>query len=426
MSDPVAATVAAPHEGTERAPEPRELFGLLVEFKHEDDLLAACRRVRDAGFSKWDAHSPYPVHGIDAAIGIRPTILPWIVFAGGFAGMLGGLLLQWWTNTVDYAWVVSGKPYFSLPANIPIIFEMTILFAAFGAVFGMLALNGLPKLYHAAFHSLRFRRVTDDRFFICIEAADPRFREAETRALLESLAGDAVERIEERGHTDPPKLIMHVGLVAACLALLPLALAARAWYSKSTLPRIHPILNMDQQEKFKAQRAHPLFADGRAMRPPVEGTVARADLHLLGEDDHYYYGKIDGEWATTLPQRLRADVPGLLERGRERFAIFCAPCHGMDGSGNGPVRLRSDELGMPLVVKAMHEDAVRERQLGHLFNTISNGINTMPPYGDQVPVRDRWAIVSYVRALQRSQLATTADLSEEQRAERQRRRSGND
>jgi hypothetical protein len=173
------------------------LYGYIVEFDKVDELLVAARQVREAGFTRWDVHTPFVIHGLDAAMGIKKTILPYIVFLAGTTGTAAGILLQWWTNAVDYPFLISGKPYFSLPANIPIAFETTILFAAISTLVGMLALNGLPQLSHPLFGSRAFKRVTDDRFFIAVEAADPLFDRAATRELLESIAGRPVEEIED-------------------------------------------------------------------------------------------------------------------------------------------------------------------------------------------------------------------------------------
>ena len=174
-----------------------KLWGLLVEFDNVDDFLAATEKVRDAGFEKWDTHTPFVVHGLDGAMGIKQTILPKLVFVGGLTGTTAGILLQWFTNAYDYPFLISGKPIFSLPANIPVAFETTILFAAITALVGMLALNGLPQLYHPLHRSRRFKRATDDRFFISVEAADPNFDQEDTRELLESLGGLAVEEVED-------------------------------------------------------------------------------------------------------------------------------------------------------------------------------------------------------------------------------------
>jgi hypothetical protein len=172
------------------------LYGYLAEFDKVDELLTAARQVRDAGFTRWDTHTPFVIHGLDAAMGIKKTVLPYVVFLAGLTGTAAGLLLQWWTNAIDYPYLISGKPYFSLPANIPVAFETTILFAAISTLIGMLALNGLPKLSHPLFGSRAFKRVTDDRFFISIEATDPLFDRATTRKLLESLSALQIEEVE--------------------------------------------------------------------------------------------------------------------------------------------------------------------------------------------------------------------------------------
>ncbi len=195
-------------------------WGLLVEFADQDSLLRAAARVRDAGYSKWDCHTPFPVHGLDRAMGIKPTILPWIVFGGGLTGCLSGLLLQLYTNGVllpfslyqssnpllseilnpfvpsGYDYIVSGKPVFSVPANIPVIFELTVLLSAFGAFFGTWGLSRLPTWWHPVFQSSRFKRATDDRFFLSIEAADPHYDRDRTRNLAEGLGGLGVEELE--------------------------------------------------------------------------------------------------------------------------------------------------------------------------------------------------------------------------------------
>ncbi|MBL4850624.1 MAG: DUF3341 domain-containing protein [Planctomycetes bacterium] len=185
---------------------------MLVEFEDEESLMAGCAQVRDAGYSKWDAHTPYPVHGLDQAMGIKATILPWIVFCGGLTGVMAGLGLQLYTNGIElpfslshtlldpfmpsgYPYVVSGKPVFSVQANIPVIFELTILLSAFGSFFGMWGLNLLPRFHHMVFLSERFRRATQDRFFISIEAGDPLFDRDRTTRLAAGLGGTHVEEL---------------------------------------------------------------------------------------------------------------------------------------------------------------------------------------------------------------------------------------
>jgi hypothetical protein len=178
-------------------PEPLELVGLLAEYETVDAVLSAAAKVRQAGFTRWDVHSPFPIHGIDSVMGIRPTILPWLVLGGGLSGLAGGIGLQWFCNAFAYPLIISGKPFWSLPANIPVAFECTVLASALTAVFGMLALNRLPMLYNPLFKSDRFRRVTDDRFFVVIDASDRKFDEHSTTQLLNDAGAVAVERVED-------------------------------------------------------------------------------------------------------------------------------------------------------------------------------------------------------------------------------------
>jgi hypothetical protein len=177
--------------------EEQVLAGYLAEFENVNSVFSAAEAVRDAGYYRWDVHSPFPIHGIDEAIGIRPTILPWLVLGGGLFGLAGGVWLQWFANAHDYKFNISGKPFFSLPAFVPVIFEMAVLCSALTAIFAMLLLNRLPMLYNPLFKSERFRRVTADRFFVVIDATDPQFDETRTAQLLRSLGAVAVERFED-------------------------------------------------------------------------------------------------------------------------------------------------------------------------------------------------------------------------------------
>ena len=182
-------------------------YALLAEFGSVNEVLRAAEKVRDAGYMAWDVHSPFPIHHINHAMGLRPTILPWITLVHGLAGTAFGLLLTWWINATTmsgispsvqgYQFLVSGKPTYSLPANIPIIFETTVLFAAIGTLLGLLGLNKLPMLYNPLARSRRFLRVTADRFIIVIEADDALFDLVKTSDLLHSLNPAAIEMVTE-------------------------------------------------------------------------------------------------------------------------------------------------------------------------------------------------------------------------------------
>ena len=179
-----------------RLPEGTSCYGVLARFETPKALYRACERVRDAGYSKWDAHSPFPVHGLDDAMGLKASKLPWIVLVLGLSGAGGGMLLQWWVAAKAYALLISGKPLFSWPAFVPVTFELGILFGALGAVLGMLGLNQLPMLYHPLFNSKQFERMSDDAFFISIEAWDPKFDTQQTVEFLRGLDAAEVEMVD--------------------------------------------------------------------------------------------------------------------------------------------------------------------------------------------------------------------------------------
>jgi len=173
------------------------IHGIMAEYATPADLYHASEMVRDGGYSRWDAFTPFPIHGLDEAMGVGRTILPVMVAAGGFTGVGLGYLMQWWMSAVDYELVVQGKPPGAWQAFVPITFEMGILFAAFTTIIGMLALNGLPRWHHPLLKKDRFLSSSDDRFFICVEAQDPAFDPDRTRALLEGAGATSIELVEE-------------------------------------------------------------------------------------------------------------------------------------------------------------------------------------------------------------------------------------
>ena len=216
----------------------------------------------------------------------------------------------------------------------------------------------------------------------------------------------------------PPFWMTSAIVIAIVASWVPLVLFARARVDPSTEPRVSFVQDMGTQPKYREQQSSDVFADGRADRLPVPGTVARG--HLM-EDDSFYRGftkaaNQPAKFVDGYPSEVQVTT-ALVERGHERFNIYCAPCHGQDGYGNGPVNVRATELLESKWVPPanLHSDTVRGRVNGHLFNTISVGIRNMPGYASQIPVADRWAIVSYVRALQLSQNVSPDALTPEQR-----------
>jgi len=505
-----------------------QLFGTYAEFDSVDKLLAGCRRIRDAGYLKTDAYTPFPVHGIDKALGIKPTVLPWICLVCGLTGTTLALTMQIWMNAIDYPYIISGKPFISLPAFIPVSFELTVLLAAFGAFFGMLALNKLPMFSNPVFTDPRFDRATDDRFFLFIGANDAKYEKGGVTRLLSDMGSGHVADIYEDTSSNaiPRPFIIIVGLLAL-LSTIPLLVVARMRVTNSSSPRFHVFYDMDFSPSKDAQQTTTLFADGRTMRPDVPGTIA---VGQYDEEIDFYTGidmeelsRIDAPRATRLVRALldepvpaegeaiakevakaaknvdesakgvkeaakgvkeeskvesetvaetspakvapmkeeakpaeptvesavkakvETPVPEIaaltlavdttpwltqnplpltsetLNKGREKFEVYCAVCHGNDGRGNGLVNRRAQRILATAWVQpsSMHQDTLYADQYadGKLFNTITNGIRKMSGYASQITTKDRWAIVAYVRALQASQNATLEDLPADKRSE---------
>ena len=223
-----------------------------------------------------------------------------------------------------------------------------------------------------------------------------------------------------------PRWMIYTAIIAVVASWLPLAIAALARYTRSPQPRIRIFQGMADQPKIEAQDSAGVFADGRGMRPPVAEAIARGELE---KDDHYYRGYVRGEsvvdadtgqktnkWYDGYPKQVTVDE-SLLNRGRERFNIYCAVCHGEDGSGQGTVHRSAEKLKEATWIPPtnLHSDTVRDQPSGQIYSTIRNGIRNMAAYGPQIPVHDRWAVVAYLRALQLSQNADITDVPEDKR-----------
>jgi len=172
-------------------------YGVLAEFDNTSSVLHAAEKVRDAGFRRWDVYAPFPIHGMDKAMGLKNSRVGWFSFIGGVSGYTTGMLMIWWMNAVDYKILIGGKPMFSPFSAFPPSYELTILFGAFGSLFGMLFLNRLPRLHHPLLKHKRFAQATHDKFYVVIETADPKYSETETRKLLETAGSRHIEMVVE-------------------------------------------------------------------------------------------------------------------------------------------------------------------------------------------------------------------------------------
>ncbi len=443
-----------------------KLVGMLAQFDDPHTLVAACDNAREFGYKKMDAYSPFPVHGIDPAIGIKRTFLPFIVLAVGLSAVVIGLGMQYYANAGDwspifpgYNFNISGKPWFSLPANIPVAFEVIVLSSAFATFFGMWIMNKLPKFANPLHRVSRFKRATNDRFFLMVEAKDKQFDRGQLETQFNDWGATAIEEVNE-DLTDHkmPSWVRVAGLVGLFLLFLPPTLIFRAVGMTNDAPRLHFMPDMDWQEKFKPQQIGPnlasdkgdvdyLFEDLRAMRPRIPGTISRNDANVNSEyatgirkggelssislrdvgvlnevrtglqddeeindeenndDDAAQEPEVEEpEWMSAFPEGVEVNAE-LLARGKIRFDIYCSVCHGYSGNGDGLVNARAMALNATgnaawTTAKSLHDPEVKENHVGRIFDTITNGRGTMGPYRDQIPAADRWAIVAYVKALQ--------------------------
>lgn len=176
--------------------EPKDLlYAISAEFDHADDLVRAANRAREAGYKLIDGYSPFPIHGLDEAIGFSDKRVPLSILGGGITGFLAGLGLTWYTSVIDYPLNIGGRPKFSWPSFFPIMYECTILLAGITAVFGCLALNGLPRPNHPVFNATNFERASQDKFFLCIERKDEAFDKVQTKKFMESLGAVKVDYV---------------------------------------------------------------------------------------------------------------------------------------------------------------------------------------------------------------------------------------
>lgn len=445
----------------------QELVGLLAQFDDPETLVNACNEAREAGYTKMDAYSPFPVHGIDPAIGIKRSYLPFIVLSVALGAVVMGLGLQLYANSQDTAWpfpgykfLISGKPIFSIPANIPVTFEIIVLSSAFATFFGMWILNRLPRFSNPLHRVSRFKRVTNDKFFLMLESADAKFNRSGAETQLNNWGAVSIDEVnQDLTDTELPKWLTTVGVLGAILLMLPPAAIFSQWGQTNRHPRLHVVPDMDWQHKFKTQTVAPnlsneldgkrlMYDDFRSARRPVDGAIAFGSLDI---DSELNYG-IKSDFAYTITSggsalTAMADEGGdseteetdaapadednlekyitafpedfeltqaVLDRGQQRFEIYCAACHGYAGAGNGLVNQRAMALAATggatwTSARSLHEADVKDNgknPVGRIYDTITNGRGNMGPYKAQIPVADRWAIVAYVKALQETGIQT--------------------
>ena len=382
----------------EREPRSGELYAVTALFDSPDDIIAAAEKVSSSGYRKFDVLTPYPVHGMDDAMKMKPSKIGWVALLAGMTGTALAFFSIWWMVGIDYKNVFGGKPYFNLPPSIPIMFELTILLASLTLVGFLIAIfMRLPANTNPLQDTEFIKAVTSTRFGIYIEAKDTMFNEQGVKELFGSLGGKDIGEVYypifDEGRTRAPLFDTRF---MATLVLVVIVTAAGTYYSLNKLLYIQPFTWMSDQPKVKPQTPSTFFKDGYSNRMPVEGTVARGFIpyQFKGMPDSLVKNMVN-------PLPFTQEV---IDRGKKRFEIYCSPCHGYYGQGDS--RLKGQFPAPP----SLHSEKVKNWPDGSIYHVITNGQNVMPSYERQVPRDDRWAIIHYIRVLQRSLGAKDSDL----------------
>jgi mono/diheme cytochrome c family protein len=392
---------------------PPQLHAVVAEFSTPNSLVEAARQVQEAGYKNYECYSPHPVHGIDKAMKTPYSPIPWLVLGGGLTGLLGANLMQGWMNGWDYPYLISGKPFFSVPAWMPVNFELTILLSGITAFVGMIGLNKLFQYYSPLNKSKVMTRVTNDKYALVVEANDPNFRLDATSNLLTAAGAKQVEVCyEEYQKEDPPTILWQIIILLVAFGLIPMALVFKSSFTVSDAEPLRIDHGMAFQQKQKGQNPAPagVLPQNLGTLSPIEGTIQFGTT----EDEHFNKGKVNGQFVNGFPAKIKDKLDdAMMARGQRQFTIYCSVCHGPAGYGDGMVhqvatqRAASGDLSLWVPPKSFHDPLIASKPDGELFDTITWGKNKMWGYGYRLTPEDRWAIVLYVRALQKSQTGKT-------------------
>jgi mono/diheme cytochrome c family protein len=370
-------------------------FAVLGLYSKAEKIIDAASKIRQRKLGHLEAYTPYPVHGLDHALGIGPSKLGKVVMVMGLLGTSLALLFEWWTSAVDYPVITGGKPLFSWQAFVPVMFEVTVLFATFTAGLAMLfVFNKLPFFGHPILHSKAIKDITRDKLALSIEQSGAALDiEAARKALMESGA-ESVEVVEIPAwpRLTLVSLLRSMGAIVAACVVAGLGI----YGTQKMLPVVLPMVHMHDQPKLNAFRSSTFFADGRGMQPAVAGTVARGHLPPAFSKP---------EEAGQMLANPVVLTKRVAERGRKVFNDHCAVCHGTVGDG---VALLSRAYGAKPGNFMTAE--MQKQPDGYIYGVLMLGKNAMPSYAADLDESDRWAVTHYIRILQRSQNAKDEDL----------------
>lgn len=379
-------------------PRSDEVFAVGALFDTPNEIMIAADKVSSSAYKDFDVHTPYPVHGLDDAMKLKPTKLGYFSFLFGLIGTISALTMIGWMSGIDYKSIVGGKPFFTIPPAIPITFELTVLFSGLVTVGVMMFLfNKLPWTNNPLMDTEYMKRVSSDKFGIVIKAADEKFNKEEVINYLKSLGSKDVIVIDKfklrEGNTKAP--IFEKKFIGG-LVMTAVVVAIGTYVTLNWVLFQDPFNFMWEQQKVTPQQPSEFFSDGFSMRTPPEGTVMRGFIP-------YEYKGLPDSMVKFLSNPLPL-TDMVLQKGKTRFDTYCSPCHGYYGDGDS--RLRGQFPNPP----TLHSEKVRNWVDGNIYHVITNGQNVMPSYASQITREDRWAIIHYIRALQRAKNATDEDL----------------
>jgi mono/diheme cytochrome c family protein len=371
-------------------------YAVLGIFDTPDGLMQAIPKARAAKLGTVEAYTPYPIHGIDEALGLRRSPLGGMVLVMGVLGAITAFGFQYWISAIDYPIITGGKAANSWEAFIPIMFEVTVLFATFTAGLGMLfLLNKLPFFGHPVLSSKAIKGITRDRYILALEAENESFDSAAAAQALSDAGASEIEVLPapDRSPFLTSDYILRVvgGIFLACLVSGVGMFLITKWF-----PLLAPMSYMQDQPRLNAQKPSSFFKDGHGMQQPVAGTVARGYLPTATGTQE--------EAASLLnPLPRTKDVFAV---GRKVFHNRCEVCHGALGNGIGS--LTAAYGAKPANLQAQQ---FRDYPDGKIYWAIVNGKNAMPSHAPYLSESERWAVVHYVRALQRAQNAKDEDMT---------------
>ncbi|MEO8514824.1 MAG: quinol:electron acceptor oxidoreductase subunit ActD, partial [Ignavibacteria bacterium] len=382
------------------ASEPRtgELYAVAALFDTPDQIIHAAEKVSGDGYKKFDVLTPYPVHGMDDAMNLKPSGIGWIGLLAGMSGTSLAFLMIWWMVGVNYPNIFGGKPFFNIPASIPIMFELTVLISALTLVGSLISIfMKLPANANPLMDTDFMKSVTSEKYGIYIEAKDPKFKLEEVRAMFEGLGASSVSNIHDAVYDvgDTKNLLLSKKFVGAMVGTSLVTIAV-TYLTLNVLLFLPPFDWMHFQPRVDPQTDSKFFKDGFSMRRPVEGTVARGFMP-------YEFKGMPDSMVVVTPNPLPVNQK-VLDLGKKRFDTYCSPCHGYYGKGDS--RLRGQFPAPP----SLHSVKVTNWKDANIYHVITNGQNTMPSYASSISRDDRWAIIHYLRVLQRSQNASDSDV----------------